>query len=168
MALEIGPISFNKEVGALLEGENLPTADLRTAARLSNRNDQTSRNPVELFGARCDDELKGLVGLEYYGHVALLRSLVVHQNFRHSGSGRLLVDFAERQAALSGVRTLYLLTTTAADYFARIGYQALSRDDAPAAIATTAQFSDLCPSSASFMAKTLFSSDESVPADVEV
>ena len=58
-------------------------------------------------------------------------------------------------AAEQGVETLYLLTTTAAQFFARRGYEAVPRSEAPAAIAATAQFSELCPASSTFMRKVL-------------
>ena len=54
-----------------------------------------------------------------------------------------------------GIKTLYLLTTTAAQFFAKRGYEAVPRSEAPAAIAATAQFSDLCPASSAFMRKAL-------------
>jgi N-acetylglutamate synthase-like GNAT family acetyltransferase len=51
--------------------------------------------------------------------------------------------------------SLYLLTTSAAPYFARHGYQVLVREQAPQAIRHSKQFADLCPSSATLMHKDL-------------
>jgi amino-acid N-acetyltransferase len=61
----------------------------------------------------------------------------------------------EEHARDAGVRNLYLLTTTAEGFFAGLGYRKVSRDQAPPGIAGTEQFSSLCPSSSSFMVKTL-------------
>ncbi|MEM6486129.1 MAG: arsenic resistance N-acetyltransferase ArsN2 [Pseudomonadota bacterium] len=145
MSLSIAPIDFNQEIGALLEAEGLPVSDL------SCKSDE--HQAAVLFCARYDQKILGVVGLEYHGASALLRSLAVAPVARSTGCGRLLVTFAEDRAVERGARSLYLLTTTAADYFARLGYGELSRSDAPREIAATPQFSDLCPSSAAFMCK---------------
>ena len=79
--------------------------------------------------ARSEGQLVGTIAVERYGEVALLRSVCVHR--------------------------LYLLTTTAADYFARHGFETITRDQAPAAIQQTAEFRTLCPSSAVCMQKAL-------------
>lgn len=62
---------------------------------------------------------------------------------------------AETWAAAQGIETLYLLTTTAAQFFARRGYEVVARSDAPNVIAATSQFSKLCPASSAFMRKVL-------------
>ncbi|MBC8024435.1 MAG: GNAT family N-acetyltransferase [Steroidobacteraceae bacterium] len=97
----------------------------------------------------------GLVGLEIYGDVALLRSLVVAPAERSAGAGSTLVRHAEEQARANGVRRLYLLTTTAEAFFSRRGYQTASREDAPVAIRTTREFAGICPASSAFMSKPL-------------
>ncbi|MEM1145541.1 MAG: arsenic resistance N-acetyltransferase ArsN2 [Pseudomonadota bacterium] len=147
MSLSIAPIEFNEEIGALLEAEGLPVSDLSCVS------DEAPN--TQLYCARYDDKLLGVVGLEYHGASALLRSFAVAPVARRTGCGSLLVSFAEDQAIQRGVRSLFLLTTTASDYFARLGYVGLSRDEAPREIAATSQFSDLCPSSAAFMRKRL-------------
>jgi amino-acid N-acetyltransferase len=53
------------------------------------------------------------------------------------------------------VETLYLLTTTAAAFFARHGYETVERDTVPARIRGTTEFDDLCPDSAVCMRKRL-------------
>ena len=93
----------------------------------------------------------------------MLRSLAVEPEHRNSGLGISLVSDAETWAAERGVETLYLLTTTAAQFFARLGYEAVPRFEAPAAIAATAQFSGLCPASSTFMRKVL-AADNSLQA----
>ena len=101
------------------------------------------------------DAAAGVVGLEIYGDVALLRSLVVDPARRGHGDGKALVAAAERHAREHGVKRIFLLTTTAAPFFARLGYRDADRQVAPEPIQRTREFSSLCPSSASFMAKTI-------------
>jgi amino-acid N-acetyltransferase len=95
------------------------------------------------------------VGLEIYGDVALLRSLVVSAAARTQGLGSALVLHAEEYAASHQVRSLYLLTTTAAGYFEHRGYRRSDRSEAPPSIQSTREFSSLCPSSSAFMIKRL-------------
>lgn len=105
--------------------------------------------------ARRDGRVVGVVGLEPYGRVGLLRSLAVRDSVKGAGLGRTLVAEAERRAAALGIETLYLLTNTAADYFRRLGFRDVPRDAAPAAIRSTGEFSTLCPEDAAFMRKRL-------------
>jgi amino-acid N-acetyltransferase len=100
-------------------------------------------------------DLAGVVGLELYGDDGLLRSLAVAEAYRGRGVAAQLIDKAEIYARAQGVITLYLLTTTAADYFARRGYKRADRDAAPAALQHTAEFRSLCPDNAVCMVKEL-------------
>lgn len=127
----------------MLVAAGLPVSDL-------------SRSPsLSLLGVRQEGQLLGVVGIEAYGREGLLRSLVVVPARRNAGLGLSLVSDAERWAVVHGITTLYLFTTTAAKFFGRRGYEAIARSEAPAAIAATAQFRDLCPASSTFMRKVL-------------
>jgi len=141
--MRIEAISLDDEVAALLAAAQLPVSDLRTSRSLN------------LLGVRDAGRLVGVVGIEVYGEVGLLRSLAVESAHRNAGVGMSLVFDAETWAAGHGVKTLYLLTTTAAGFFAGLGYVAAPRSNAPAAIAATAQFAGLCPASSTFMCKVL-------------
>lgn len=136
-------ISLDAQVEALLSEAGLPVADL-----------PSSRN-LTLLGVRDAGRLVGVVGVEVYGGIGLLRSLAVEPARRNRGLGISLVSNAEAWAAEQGVKTLYLLTTTAERFFAMLGYEAVARSEAPAAIAATTQFSDVCPASSAFMRKVL-------------
>jgi amino-acid N-acetyltransferase len=136
-------VSLNAEVEALLTEAQLPVADLSSSPNLS------------LFGISEGGQLAGVVGVEVYGDVGMLRSLAVKTAFRNAGLGLALVSRAETWAAEHGVMVLYLLTTSAARFFAMVGYEAVPRSAAPAAIAATAQFSSLCPASSTLMRKVL-------------
>ena len=99
----------------------------------------------------------GVIGLEVYGHIGLLRSLVVRSDVRSRGIGRELIERLCKDAAVQGVQDLYLLTVDAKDYFARRGFKSIERALAPTAIRTTRQFDELCPSSAVLMHRSLVS-----------
>lgn len=59
------------------------------------------------------------------------------------------------EAATSGARAAYLLTTTAAPFFERLGFTRIERADAPPAILTTREATALCPSTATLLARPL-------------
>lgn len=128
---------------ALLESVQLPTSDL------------TEAHCEHFFFTGPDDAPTGLVGLEVFGDVALLRSLAVAPAARRAGLGTALLSHAESAARARGVRTLYLLTTTAETFFARHGYTREARDLAPPAIRATREFSGICPASSAFMKRVL-------------
>jgi amino-acid N-acetyltransferase len=97
--------------------------------------------------------VSGVIGLERCGDVALLRSLVVASERMGRGIGKGLVAAAESLAAKLQVRSIYLLTTTAADFFESRGFRRIRREQAPPQIQSTQEFSSLCPASAVLMVK---------------
>lgn len=127
---------------------------LLQAADLSTE-DVTPEVMEHFLTAYADKHLIGAVGVEVYGEVGLLRSLVVDEPHRGAGLGKRLVEALEEHAKKAGVQELYLLTTTAEDFFAGLGYRRITREEAPASIAGTAQFAELCPASSCFMQKRL-------------
>ncbi|MBN2503701.1 MAG: GNAT family N-acetyltransferase [Anaerolineales bacterium] len=104
---------------------------------------------------KTDQGIAGVVGLEINGEAALLRSLAVAPRFRGQGVGCRLVEEIEAYAGEHGVKDIYLLTTTAADYFAGRGYRAIARSKAPAEIQATEEFTSICPDSAVCMYKAV-------------
>ena len=97
----------------------------------------------------------GAGGLERYGTDGLLRSVVVAPGERGQGYGTALCAALEKRAGEGGVQTLYLLTTTAAPFFEACGYDPVPRDGVPTPIRESTEFTELCPDSATAMAKTL-------------
>lgn len=128
---------------ALLASAKLPTEDL------------TQEHCEHFFFTGSGAAPDGLVGVELFGDVALLRSLAVSDRQRGKGAGSRLLEHAEQYARDSGVLRLYLLTTTAEDFFERRGYARAGRDTAPPAICATREFSGICPASSAFMVKAL-------------
>lgn len=94
-------------------------------------------------------------GLVQHGDVGLLRSMVVPADRRGSGAGGELLACLVEHARAASVRDLWLLTTSAEKFFSRHGFARVERDQAPAAIANTSQFRDLCPASAALMHKQI-------------
>lgn len=130
-----------------LEAAGLPTSDL-TPAKLEH-----------FLTGQSGDAITHVAGLELFGDAGLVRSLFVAEGQRRAGQASLLLAALEAHARVQGVRALYLLTTTAARFFARHGYAVIERDRAPAALQATAEFAALCPASATCMTKTFSESD---------
>lgn len=87
---------------------------------------------------RCDDD-------------ALLRSVVVPSAGQVRGVGSDLIIRLTDVAVHDGIRRLWLLTETAEPFFARLGFEPVSREEAPATIRQTSEFKSVCPVSAACM-----------------
>ena len=129
------------QVIALLSACALPFEDLEA--------DPTGH----FFGCGPRENPMGVVGIEIYGSVALLRSLAVAEALRGLGLGRRLVAAVEHHAQRNGVEDIYLLTTSARQLFESLGYREVPRESAPPSIVATSEFSSICPASATFMHK---------------
>jgi len=125
----------------------LATADLPLAGAQAHLSD--------FFLAFRDDVLIGSAGLERYGDTALLRSVAVASTERGHGLGQTLVQQALAYAASLGVRQVVLLTTMAADFFLRFGFQLISRAEFPRASQASVEFQEACPASATGMSLVL-------------
>lgn len=130
------------DVQRLLRSAQLPDSDL-TAEHLGD------------FLVGGDAPVRACVGLERFGDAALLRSLCVEEASRGAGLGEAALEAIERHARASGVRQIFLLTTTATDFFRRRGYVPMERLTVPAAIQATTEFASLCPASAACLHKEL-------------
>jgi amino-acid N-acetyltransferase len=120
-----------------------------------NSSDLTSEHLRHFFGLGAKEEPEGIVGLEVFNTLGLLRSLAVASSRRGAGLGSKLLAHAEDYARNLGIKSLYLLTNTAESFFEHRGYQSTARDDAPSAIRETKEFSEICPVSSVFMVKHL-------------
>ena len=109
----------------------------------------------DFFLAFRDDVLIGAAGLERYGDTALLRSVAVAVPERGYGVGQALVQQMLAYAASLGVRQMVLLTTTAADFFLRFGFQPISRATFPRAAQVSVEFQEACPATATGMSLLL-------------
>ena len=145
-AINIENFSANdkKSVLGLLDEAELPIKDLT---------DEKMKNFMIAKGK--DGSIIGVVGIEMYRDGGLLRSLAVHPAYRGTGLGSLLTRKIESFARRKGIKVLYLLTMTAADFFSKIGYQVTRRDNLPAPIRKTEEFKNLCPVTAVCLFKVL-------------
>ena len=115
-------------------------------------------SPTDFVVAEDPDvqgELVAVGGLERCESDALLRSVAVREAWRTHGLGRALIDQLFERARARQCRALYLLTTTAEDYFPRFGFARIDRSLAPPAIAATNEFTGACPAGATLMITTL-------------
>lgn len=90
----------------------------------------------------------GCIGLELAGRDALLRSFAVAPARRGTGLGRRLYEAMRARLAGRGLEAAYVLTTTIEEFCLRHGFERVDRSEVPAAIAASAEFRSLCPSSA--------------------
>lgn len=104
--------------------------------------------------AEYNGKLVGAAGLELCGKDALLRSVVVAPEWRSRGLGRELVELVIAEGEARRLRALYLLTTTAEQYFPAFGFERIPRDLVPEDVRATAEFQTACPASATVMRKT--------------
>lgn len=105
--------------------------------------------------AEHDGELVGVVGVEECCEYGLLRSTAVSREWRSRGLGRQLVQHAIAESESKGVQALYLLTTTAEQYFPSFGFAKTTRDAVPAPVRRTGEFTSACPASATVMVREL-------------
>ena len=96
-------------------------------------------------------QLMGCAVVERFGTAGLLRSVAVSATRRSRGVGHALVSDLITSARASGLDALYLLTTTAAGYFARLGFEVIERRAVPNALLASVEFRSACPASATVM-----------------
>jgi len=144
----------------ILRAEPARPHDLRGALELLGRSELTDQDVSDGWGhyfvVREDDgRVVGVAGLELHGEDGLLRSVAVDPDYRGQGLGAALVEAVFQRAARVGLRTVYLLTTSARDYFARRGFSDCARAAAPAGIRESWEFRTGCPSTAAFMERAV-------------
>ncbi len=101
--------------------------------------------------SRSRGKIIGCAALEIHGTKALLRSVAVDAGWQARGLGAELVEKTIRLAQSHGVNEMFLLTTTAADYFPRHGFERCMREDVPEAVRGSIEFTTLCPATAIVM-----------------
>ncbi|WP_416050792.1 arsenic resistance N-acetyltransferase ArsN2 [Cupriavidus basilensis] len=132
----------SKEVQDLLQACGLPVDGV--AEQIGN-----------FLVVRDNAGLLGCAGVENYGQVAVLRSVAVAERARSAGLGELLVAAMLAEARTRGVQSVVLQTTTAVDYFARLGFERVERACMPPELLNTALCREACPPSATLMQAAL-------------
>lgn len=144
-----GPDDVDR-VERLLRANGLPHRDVREKAdRFFLGIDEDDD------GSDGENELVGVGGVEAFGTAGLLRSVVVPEEKRGRGYGTALCDALEARARQGGIRTLYLLTTTAAPFFRDRRYTETDREAVPVSVRESTEFAELCPATATCLRKEL-------------
>lgn len=130
----IGPASGGDLDGVqrLLAGSLLPSRDVGGA---------NQRFIVACEGAR----LVGCAGLQVAGRDGLVRSMAVRWTRRNAGLGSRLHRRLLFEAVLAGVRTLYVVTTTAEGFFAGHGFRKIAAHEVPPALQASEEFAAFVP-----------------------
>jgi amino-acid N-acetyltransferase len=89
--------------------------------------------------------------VELHGGFGLLRSVVVAPELRGTGRGKALVADRLAWARTERVSAVYLLTTTAPDFFTALGFERVPRSEAPPAIRASREFATVCPGTSVLM-----------------
>jgi amino-acid N-acetyltransferase len=139
---EIATSNHLTSVISLLEQFKLPVEDVQS--QLEN-----------FILLKTQDQVIGCAGLEIYSNVALIRSVVIHSDWQGKGLGKRLVEYMINRAHEEGVEQVYLLTETAVNYFEKIGFSSVTREEVDERIKKTREFSVLCPDSAVTMIRHL-------------
>ena len=126
----------------LLAEAGLPAADLDLARQ-------------EFLLAFDGAALAGCAAVERRGPAVLLRSVAVAPALRGRGLAADLVSRVLEHAGACGARTAWLLTTGAAPWFAKRGFEEVPRASAPEGIRATTEFRETCPASAICMRRAL-------------
>ncbi len=130
-----------ESVIALLRASQLPLDGL----------DQTTCIVV----AKDGEQIVGTAAVEMYPDGVLLRSVAVAPRAQGLGLGRELIVAALRIARDAGAAAVFLLTTTADQYFPKFGFTRIERHDVPESVRTSIEFTTACPSSATVMRRLL-------------
>lgn len=129
-------------IKSLLKLYDLPVSDLDFA-------------PLIIFGVKRNNMLIGIGALETYGANAIVRSVAVDKKYQNQGLGKEIVQHLEKEAKLIGIKNLYLLTTTAENFFKLQYYSETNRNDCPAEIRLSKEFAEICPSTAACLYKPI-------------
>jgi len=134
---------------------NARTTDLEAVLELAQRGELFETGIAESFAGFLVAEHGGVTigscGLEEHAGDGLLRTVVVAPEHRGRGGGRKLVEAAMARARVLELRAVYLLTTTAREFFAELGFEVTTRELAPPGIRSCSEFVTGCPTTALLM-----------------
>ncbi|HEX6559954.1 MAG TPA: arsenic resistance N-acetyltransferase ArsN2, partial [Longimicrobiales bacterium] len=96
-------------------------------------------------------KLLAVAGLEVHGDDALLRSVAVASTQQGRGLGETVVLDRLAWARERGIRDVYLLTTTAREFFTRFGFEPIERAAVSHAVQQSLEFTAICGSESTAM-----------------
>jgi len=123
------------EIKEILTSHNLP-------------NDDIDGHIENFLVASKNGSVIGMVGVEIYDQMALLRSFGVKNEYQGTGVGTMLFDEMLKRIKNKSVKKVFLLTTTAEGYFYKKGFVRFQRNNVPEKIQDSHEFKIACPSSA--------------------
>ena len=126
----------------LLKETGLPTMDIKPGMQ-------------EFFIAEKDNRIVGVIGIECYNDIALLRSMAVSSDNRNGGIASHLVEQLLSYAGRKGMRKIYLVTNTAESYFTKKGFRKIERKEVDKNLEASSELNGLCPASSVIMIKPL-------------
>ncbi len=106
--------------------------------------------------ARESGRIVGSAAVELHGPHALLRSVAVDGRHRGGGLGQRLTREAPEHARSRGAPEAFLLTETAAAFFARLGFGPGARTAVPEPVRGSVEFVSACSAGASAMSADLW------------
>jgi N-acetylglutamate synthase-like GNAT family acetyltransferase len=131
--------------------------ELLVARHLPTEGAETHLPDFLVATSETNGAVLGVAGLERHGDVGLLRSVAVVDDLAGKGLGTALVRALLERARGGGVRDVYLLTTTAPDWFPRFGFTVARREEFPEVLNASEELRGACPSSAVAMRAVLAS-----------
>ena len=93
-----------------------------------------------------NDRRTGIIGLELYGKIGLLRSVGVRTSYQGKRIGDDLMVAIQEFAKFKSVEQIYLFTDTAERWFERYGFTTISNDQLDPLLQQSKEYS-LCESS---------------------
>jgi len=105
--------------------------------------------------AKAAKRVVGVIGVEVYGRVGLLRSLCVEQAYRGQGIAKMLNAGILACAQMRKIDRLYLFTLSAEKFASKLGFHNIDKKRVPKSIRSTWQFRKLKPYPAVCMMKEM-------------
>ena len=109
----------------------------------------------------------GVIGVEAYGRLGLLRSLCVDKRYRGQGIAKMLNAKMMAYARMRGIDRLYMFTFNAEKFASKLGFHKIDKKQIPKSIRSTWQFRRLKSSPAVSMMKRIAPKGERTPKAVQ-
>lgn len=135
---EINTSDYFEAFTKQLETAGLPHEDL-------------DRDNHYLVGYYHNEKLVGTGGIEIYGDYGLIRSVSITADNRGKKFGTQIAYHLIEKAKEKKLNGLYLLTETAKDFFLKLGFEVINRNDVAKPVLASSEFSHVCPVTATCM-----------------
>jgi amino-acid N-acetyltransferase len=95
--------------------------------------------------AKVDKKIVGVIGVEVYGRLGLLRSLCVDQSYRGRGIAKMLNAKMLAYTRIRKMDRLYVFTWDADKFASKLGFRKIDKKRIPKSIRSTWQFRRFSP-----------------------